>query len=372
MVAIVIALIPAPAGLPQHAWYYFAIFAGVIVGLMFEPLPGGAIGLIGVTLVARLSEYVLYSPEQLAKPGFNPLNASLSWALSGFSNSTVWLIFGAFMFALGYEKTGLGRRIALMLVKSMGRKTLTLGYAVAIADTILAPFTPSSTARSGGTIYPVIKNLPPLYDSKPERPVHAPDRLLPHVGGDCGDLRDQLDVSHRACPQPSRCGAGARKRRRSNSHGSTGSWDFAPVGILLLVLLPLLAYWLYPPEVKEGAEVQSWAAKELEKWAAFTRREITLAVLVVLALVMWIFRGDEVNATTAALIVISLMLLTNVVTWDDITKNSAAWNTLAWFATLVALADGLTRVGFVKWFAGDRRDSADRHSAGNRGGGCCC
>ncbi|HVO96215.1 MAG TPA: anion permease [Terriglobales bacterium] len=35
----------------------------------------------------------------------------------------------------------------------------------------------------------------------------------------------------------------------------------------------------------------------------------------------------------------------------DITKNSSAWNTLPWFATLVALADGLTRVGFVKWFA---------------------
>ena len=120
----------------------------------------------------------------------------MSWALSGFSNSTVWLIFGAFMFALGYEKTGLGRRIALMLVKAMGRKTLTLGYAVTIADTILAPFTPSNTARSGGTIYPVISNLPPLYDSKPERPVHAADRLLPHVGGNRGDLRDQLDVSH--------------------------------------------------------------------------------------------------------------------------------------------------------------------------------
>ena len=83
----------------------------------------------------------------------------------------------------------------------------------------------------------------------------------------------------------------------------------------------------------------------------FTKREITLAVLVLIALVMWIFRGDEVNATTAALIVISLMLLTSVVSWDDIIKNSAAWNTLAWFATLVALADGLTRVGFVKWFA---------------------
>jgi L-tartrate/succinate antiporter len=77
------------------------------------------------------------------------------------------------MFALGYEKTGLGRRIALLLVKAMGRKTLTLGYAVAIADTLLAPFTPSNTARSGGTIYPVIRNLPALYDSKPTHPCGA-------------------------------------------------------------------------------------------------------------------------------------------------------------------------------------------------------
>jgi L-tartrate/succinate antiporter len=169
-VAIIIALIPAPEGLPQHAWYFFAIFVGVIVGLMFEPLPGGAIGLIGVTLVAVLSQWVFFSPEQLAKPGFNDARAALSWALSGFSNTTVWLIFGAFMFALGYDKTGLGRRIALLLVRSMGRKTLTLGYAVVIADLLLAPFTPSNTARSGGTIYPVIRNLPPLYQSMPNDP----------------------------------------------------------------------------------------------------------------------------------------------------------------------------------------------------------
>ena len=48
-------------------------------------------------------------------------------ALSGFGNSTVWLIFGAFMFALGYEKTGRGRRVALLLVRAMGPRMLTLG-----------------------------------------------------------------------------------------------------------------------------------------------------------------------------------------------------------------------------------------------------
>src|ERR1041384_5676656 len=60
LVAIIIALTPAPAGLGQHAWFFFAIFAGVIVGLMFEPLPGGAIGLIGVTIVTVLAPWVLY------------------------------------------------------------------------------------------------------------------------------------------------------------------------------------------------------------------------------------------------------------------------------------------------------------------------
>jgi L-tartrate/succinate antiporter len=61
-----------------------------------------------------------------------------------------------------------------------------------------------------------------------------------------------------------------------------------------------------------------------------------------------------------ALVVIALMLVLNVVSWEDIVRNAPAWNTLAWFATLVALADGLNRVGFVKWFA----DAVGAHMGG--------
>src|SRR3974377_2348249 len=100
--AIVIALLPAPAGLQQYAWWYFAIFAGVIFALMLEPLPGGAVGLIGVTLITVLGNHVFFSPDQLAKVGARWPAEVLRWELSGFANTTVWLIFGAFMFALGY------------------------------------------------------------------------------------------------------------------------------------------------------------------------------------------------------------------------------------------------------------------------------
>jgi L-tartrate/succinate antiporter len=293
---------------------------------------------------------VLYGPAELARQGFNPTNAALSWALSGFSNSTVWLIFGAFMFALGYEKTGLGRRIALILVKAMGRKTLTLGYAVAIADTILAPFTPSNTARSGGTIYPVIRNLPPLYNSLPNEPSRRRmGSYLMWVAIAATSVTSSMFLTGLA---PNLLAVELVKKA-AKVELAWADWFVAaaPAGILLLIFVPLLAYWLYPPEVKEGTEVPRWAAQEIAKLGGITSREITLGVLVAIALVLWIFSGEYVNATTAALVVISLMLLTKVVSWDDITKNSGAWNTLAWFGTLVALADGLNRVGFVKWFA---------------------
>ncbi|HSC96876.1 MAG TPA: DASS family sodium-coupled anion symporter, partial [Burkholderiales bacterium] len=331
-VAIIIALIPAPAGLPQHSWYFFAIFVGVIVGLMFEPLPGGAIGLIGVALVTVLSPYVFFSPEQLAQKGFSATRASLSWALSGFSNSTVWLIFGAFMFALGYEKTGLGRRIALLLVKAMGRKTLTLGYAVTIADLLLAPFTPSNTARSGGTIYPVIRNLPALYESKPNDPsMRRMGSYLMWVALAATCVTSSMFLTGLA---PNLL-AVELVRKTAQVEFTWVQWfmAFAPVGILLLVLVPLLVYWIYPPQVKEGAEVPAWAAKEIEKMGPLSQREIILGVLVLIALLLWIFGGKIMEATTAAIAVISLMLLLKVVTWDDITANKAAWNTLAWFAT---------------------------------------
>jgi L-tartrate/succinate antiporter len=349
-VAIVIALIPAPEGLPQHAWYFFAIFVGVIVGLMFEPLPGGAIGLIGVTLVVVLSDYVFYGPDQLAKPGFNSARAALTWGLSGFSNTTVWLIFGAFMFALGYDKTGLGRRIALLLVRALGRKTLTLGYAVTIADLLLAPFTPSNTARSGGTIYPVIRNLPMLYDSKPNDPsMRRMGSYLMWVAIAATCVTSSLFLTALA---PNLLAVELVKKT-AKIELAWLDWfvAMAPAGILLLAAVPLLAYWLYPPEVKEGAEVPAWAANELQKMGPLSKREIMLGVLVVIALLLWIFGGDLMEATTAAILVISLMLLLKVVTWDDIVSNKAAWNTLAWFATLVALAGGLSQVGFIKWFA---------------------
>ena len=348
IVAVLLLFVPVPDGLPPYAWHYFAIFVGVIVGLIFEPLPGAVIGLTGVVVIALASQWLLFSPEQMSAEKFKLASASFKWAVSGFGNSTVWLIFGAFMFAAGYDKTQFGRRLALILVKYLGRRSLTLGYAITFADLLLAPFTPSNTARSGGTIYPIIANLPPLYGSKPNDPSSRRiGSYLMWVAITAACITSSMFLSALA---PNLL-AQALVKSIVGMDISWGSWfmAFLPVGILLILVMPLLAFWLYPPEVKINDEVPLWAARELEKLGKLSRNEILLLVFVCCALVMWIFAAQWIEPAMAALLIIVLMLWTGVLEWNDITSNKAAWNTFVWFATLVALADGLSSTGFITW-----------------------
>ena len=322
-----LALLPAPAGLAQHAWYFAAIFIGVVVGLILEPAPPAAVGLIGVTIVAVLAKWVLFSTAQLASPGFDMPSRSIEWALSGFSNSTVWLSFAAFMFSTGYQKTGLGRRIALLLVRALGGKTLTLGYAVMLADTILAPFTPSNTARSAGSIYPIIRNLPPLYDSHPHEP--SARRIGGYLMWTALTTTSVTSSLFLTALAPNLL-AIEFIRKATSLDISWMQWFLAaaPACVTLLLALPVLVYVLYPPEIAEGGQAPGWAARELEALGPVSRSELLLAALVLLAVFLWIFGGRHLSPTTTALAVVSLMLLCGVLSFDDVVSNHEAWKAL--------------------------------------------
>ena len=242
-VAVLIALMPVPANLKPNAWYYFALFIGVIVGLMLEPMPAAAIGLLGVVLAG-----VLGLVER--KPG-----DAIRWALSGFASSSVWLIFAAFMFSLGYEKTGLGRRVALTLVKFLGGKTIGLGYAITFSDLVLAPFTPSNTARSAGTVYPIVRNIPALYGSQPGPTARKIGSYLmwTALAATC------ITSSMFSTAMTANLLALDLIKKTANVEISWSQWffGFLPVGVFLLIAMPLLAYKIYPPEIKNSQECPS-------------------------------------------------------------------------------------------------------------------
>jgi L-tartrate/succinate antiporter len=278
---------------------------------------------------------------------FNTPSQSVSWALSGFSNTTVWLIFAAYMFALGYTKTGLGKRIALWLIKQLGKRTLGLGYATALCDLVIAPFTPSNTARSGGMVYPIIANIPGLYGSKPDQTARKIGSYLMYTAFAVTNVTSSMFLTGVA-PNVLAVAMAANTLKVSISW-VTWFIGFLPVGVILFLLVPVLLYKIYPPEVKATPEAPVWASEQLKAMGKITRKELTLLALVILALSLWIGGTQYLDATTTAILIVALMVILKVVSWDDVITYKQAWNVLIWFATLVTMADGLARVKFVEW-----------------------
>ncbi len=335
VVWLAILLIPHPAGISRNAWHYLGLFAGVIVALVLEPFPPAAVGLIGVTAATMLG---LVVPK--------PADA-IKWGLSGFSDGTVWLIFGALTLSTGYEKTGLGRRIALSLVRLMGRSTLGLGYAVMLADLAIAPFTASNTGRSAGVIFPIVRNIPALYGSAPGPTARRIGAYLMWTAFATTSVTSSMFLTALA---PNLLALGlVRHETAIDITWSQWLLGFLPVGALLIAVLPLLVYVIYPPEIRSSPDVPAWAEAELLRMGKLSAREVVLGLLILLAFLLWVFGAERINATTTILAVVSLMVLLRVLDWNEVVGNRAAWDTLIYFATLLTLADGLNRVGVVTW-----------------------
>jgi len=336
IVTVLMTLFPTPEGLTPQAWYFLAIFVGVVVGLIVEPVPAALVGLAGVAVVAMFG---LVDPSA---------TVNRNWMLSGFGNGVIWLIFSAFMFALGYKKTGLGKRISLILIKYLGKSTLGLGYAVAFSDAVLAPFMPSNTARSAGTIYPVASNIPPMFDSYADKNPRKMGAYLCWVAFASTCVTSSMFLTALA---PNLLAVDLIQQSLGVSL-QWGEWAsiMIPTMLPLFLLTPWLAYVIYPPTQKVSPEAPVWATDELRKMGPVSSKEFLMLGYAVLALVFWIFgKQFGVNGTVAAVFVLTLMVLSDIITWEDVITNKGAWNVLVWFATLVAMASGLKKTGVLTW-----------------------
>jgi len=96
LVCLILSFLPVPEGLSPDAWHFFILFVCVFIGLILEPLPSAYLVLLGVTIACILKIGPPVNSSEILTS-----SQTIKWGLSGFSNSTVWLINIAFMFALG-------------------------------------------------------------------------------------------------------------------------------------------------------------------------------------------------------------------------------------------------------------------------------
>ncbi|MHC1741848.1 MAG: DASS family sodium-coupled anion symporter [Syntrophobacteraceae bacterium] len=331
--AISIWLVPVPAGLTAPAWHLFAIFVASIAAVLM-----GAFPLLTSTMLA-VAAVVLTGTISPAK------------AFGGFANASVLLVVIAFLVTQAIVKSGLGRRISLFMVSRFGRSSMGLAYSIVLTDAAIAPGFPSNTARAS-VLYPIVLSVAQGAGSKPDDPE---GRRLGGYLTFCAMA--SLAVSSALWMTATSANPiGIQVVREFGLEIGFGKWLLAASvpALTALLAVPWMVARLFPPGVGETPDAPVAAREAMAALGPLSRDERITAVTFLLMVAGWILADRfQINVTSIAFAGLGVLLVTRVLTLDDIATQGDTLATFLWLAVLFALSGQLNELGFMG-YAGQR------------------
>jgi divalent anion:Na+ symporter, DASS family len=332
LVGSIVWFLPASPEVKQQTWHLCAIFLATIVSFITKPMPMGAVGMIALTICIVSNTLTI---EQ---------------GLSGFSDKTVWLTVSSFLVARAIIKTGLGTRIAYVFITLFGKNTLLVSYGLLMTDVMLSPVMPSGNARCGGVIFPIVKSLSIAYDSNPrdgtERKFGAFLMTTAYQGT---QITTTLFLTAMvANPLMAEL---AQKIAGVEIDWLTWALAASVPGFLSLLIMPLIVYWFYPPEVQTTPEAPKLAQEKLRAMGKLAQQEWLMIAIFFVLLLFWGW-GKQlwgIESATTGLLGIGLLIVTGILTWQDITQERKTWDIFIWFSILLMMATFLSDFGLINW-----------------------
>jgi DASS family divalent anion:Na+ symporter len=307
----------------------FAVFAAVIVAVIIDAMPivlASILGLVAAVMTGTLQ------PQQ---------------AYSGFGEGLILLILAAFLVGRGVVNSGLGYRIAYLLVRSFGKSSLGLAYSIIATDALIAPAFTSNTARSG-VLYPIVYALAQSNHSRP-------DDDSRHRVGAFLMLCSMAGLALSSGLWLTAMGANPIGVALAASYGieiTFGSWFLASSvpTITAMVFVPWMLYRVFPPDLKATPDAPVEAQARLDEMGRLSHKEwITLGTFIGMVTGWALAPTLGIDAASIALLGFAVLMLGGVFTRDDMHKSGDALETLIWFAILFTMSSELNRLGFMNY-----------------------
>ena len=325
-------LLPRPASVAPAGWRLLGIFVAAIGALMLRPIPGGAAVLIAVILASIFG------------------GLTIQQALGGYGDPTVWLVMAAFTISNALIKTGLARRIALLFIRTVGQTSLGVCYALSATDMVLASVIPSNGARSGGVVLPIVRSVAELYGSLPGPSAALVGSFL--VTGVYQGIC--ITAAMFFTGQASNPLAAKMAADMFHYPVTWALWFAAGIvpGLCSLAVVPWVVYRLDPPVIRKTPEAATFAARELERMGPAARSQKIAGGIFISVCALWITSAfHHLDITVTALLGSAALLLTGVLTWNDVVSDRAAWDIFIWYGGLLQLSKSLNDAGVTREFA---------------------
>ncbi len=338
-VGILLWFIPTPADLSEAGWHLFVVFIIVILGIVTNCLPMGAMVLSGL-VICTLTGII-----------------TIQQALNGFASHIVWLVITAFFIARAVIKSNFGKRVAYFLINKFGNSTLGLSYCLVLTEFLLSPAIPSAAARSGGIVFPVAKSISEQFSPKNSNKVKE---FLMQV---CF----QANVISSAMFLTAMAGNPLIVKIAAN-FGINIDWQMWAVGAIMpgianLLLMPVVLYYIITPKVESMEHMAQLAKDALDKMGSITRNEIIVLITFISLITLWMLsKFCGIDATTTALMGFLILVFTGVITWDDVVSEKEAWKTFIWFSGFITLSEHLSNFGVTQWIGANISNIFEGHT----------
>lgn len=332
LIGFLIYMLPTPEGIQPIAWTILAIFIATVFGFILQPYPFSVISLLSLGIVSVTGVM------------------SIDDVLHGYQSTVAWLILVAYLYSIGFVKTGLGNRIAFILIKYMGASALRLSYVLGLADIIIAPATPSNTARAAGVVYPIVKSISEAFDSFPDKNPRKIGSFLMLSTFYANTTSSSLFMTSSAS-NPLLC---SLVLATVGYEIGWGSWLICAIvpGIISYLFFPLFLYVFYPPEIKKTPQAKKLAETKLKELGRISNKEIAMLIVFAISLLAWCTSTiTKINPTAIAILAVSIMLVFKIIDWNDCLQEKGAFDTFIWLGAMLSLAAKMSDLELFSWFA---------------------
>lgn len=343
LVGMIIWCLPTPATMTLTQHKLLAIFGGAVITWITI---GVNFAVSTFAIVALLYFWVGNATGALAKDG--SLVRSAAFAVSGFASPSLWLLLTGFVISIAMTKTGVAKRIALLIMKSLGKTPAGAIAASMMANFIVAPLTPSNTARTAAML-PIIEGIASAYNAKPGKSNFG--KALALAATFTSNITGSAFLTG-TIPNPVSIGLIAAAA--GASVGTTWSyWALAavPTNIIILAATLWLCLKLYPPEVKSVPGGMEFVHKQLADMGPMSLPEKKAIGYFLLALVLW--STDSIHRFDSTMVAFFVGLLIflpkiGILEWKD-TEKQLPWELFVYFGGVLTLSGILMQTKSFAW-----------------------
>lgn len=341
----VIVLLPPVDGLPVAGQRMLGILVFSVIVWMSDAISYP----VSAAVIMSLMAFLLGTAPDVSNPKvLLGTSKALTVALGGFSNTALALVGGALFIAAAMTRTGLDKRIALMVLSKIGARTNRVLIGVILVGFILSFFVPSTTARVSCMV-PIVMGIISAFGV--ERKSRFAGILM--IATAQADSIWNVGIKTAAAQNMIALGF-IEKILGKNITWLEWFTAAVPFAVIMSVVLYYVLIKIMPPELDEIPGGREVVAQRLKALGPISLSEKKLLAISVILLFFWttekIVHPFDTSSTTIAAIAIMLLPGIGVMNWKE-AQGEIPWGTLVLFGTGISLGSAILSTKAAAWLA---------------------